>query len=95
MLDKVLPMGYTLIGVKDKPEKQGDETMVWEIVKKTFADCKFEIEKDPSVSFWLKKALRSSLERDPVDALNDAELLTQLLKRNLDEIQNRNDKYGR
>ena len=36
---------------------------------------------DPAASFWLKNALRSALERDPVDAANDAEVLAQLLDR--------------
>ena len=31
-----------------------------------------EILEDPSASDWLKGALRSAIERDPVDALNDA-----------------------
>jgi len=34
---------------------------------------------DPAVSFWLKDALRSALDRDPVDAANDAEVLFRLL----------------
>lgn len=34
---------------------------------------------DPAASFWLKGALRSALERDPVDAINDAEVLAKLL----------------
>ena len=29
---------------------------------------------DPAASFWLKDALRSALDRDPVDAANDAEV---------------------
>jgi hypothetical protein len=37
--------------------------------------------RDPAASFWLKNALRSALERDPVDAANDAEVLAQLLDR--------------
>lgn len=40
-----------------------------------------EILLDPAASFWLKNALRSALERDPVDAANDAEVLAQLLDR--------------
>lgn len=36
---------------------------------------------DPAASFWLKNALRSALERDPVDAANDAEVFAQLLDR--------------
>jgi hypothetical protein len=40
-----------------------------------------EVLRDPSASFWLKAALRSSLGRDPVDAANDAEALARLLDR--------------
>ena len=42
-----------------------------------------EILDDPSVSDWLKAALRSALERDPVDALNDALLLAATLEERL------------
>lgn len=38
-----------------------------------------EILASPSASFWLKDALRSALQRDPVDAANDAELLASIL----------------
>jgi len=41
---------------------------------------------DPSVSFWLKKALHSSLARDPVDALHDAATLTKVLSARLDRL---------
>ena len=34
---------------------------------------------DPSASLWLLYALKSALERDPVDAANDAEVLAKLL----------------
>lgn len=44
---------------------------------------------DVSASDWVKDALRSALERDPVDALNDAEILVKVLKVNLDDIQRR------
>jgi hypothetical protein len=36
---------------------------------------------DPAASYWLKFALRSALERDPVDAANDAEVLACLLEK--------------
>jgi hypothetical protein len=42
-----------------------------------------ELLDDPSASDWLKRALRSALERDPVDALNDALLLAGLLEERL------------
>lgn len=46
-----------------------------------------EILTDPSTSTWLKQALRSALNRDCVDATNDAELLLQVLKARLEAIQ--------
>jgi hypothetical protein len=42
-----------------------------------------EILDDPSASDWLKEALRSALDRDPVDALNDALLLAATLEERL------------
>lgn len=44
---------------------------------------------DPAASFWLKGALSSALDRDPVDAANDAEVLAQLLDRRCQEILRR------
>ena len=38
-----------------------------------------DVLRDPAASFWLKHALKTALERDPVDAANDAEILLQLL----------------
>jgi len=38
-----------------------------------------EVLATPSASFWLKLALRGALARDPVDAVNDADLLAKLL----------------
>lgn len=34
---------------------------------------------DPSTSYWLRDALKTAIKRDPVDALNDAEKLVELL----------------
>lgn len=34
---------------------------------------------DPSASFWIKSALRTALDRDPVDAANDADVLAAVL----------------
>lgn len=36
--------------------------------------------KDPAASDWLRDALRTAMERDPVDAANDAEVLARLLE---------------
>lgn len=38
-----------------------------------------EVLQDPAASLWLKQALSSALLRDPVDAINDAEVLVRLL----------------
>jgi hypothetical protein len=41
---------------------------------------------DPSTTYWLRDALKSSLARDPVDALRDAEALTDLLRDRLADL---------
>jgi hypothetical protein len=41
---------------------------------------------DYAASFWLKRTLAAALERDPVDALNDAEILVKALRENLDDV---------
>lgn len=41
---------------------------------------------DPSLSYWLKNALRTALERDPVDAANDAGLLALVLDKRAADI---------
>ena len=45
-----------------------------------------EILDDPAASVWLKVALAKALERDPVDALNDALVLAQALDDRLREV---------
>ena len=42
---------------------------------------------NPSTSFWLKNAVETSLKRDAVDALVDAEALVQILKTRLETIE--------
>ena len=44
---------------------------------------------DPAASDWLKTALRTALARDPVDAINDAEILCETLKQRLDDLLQR------
>jgi hypothetical protein len=41
---------------------------------------------DETTSVWLKHSLREALERDPVDALNDALLLAGILEVRLRRI---------
>ena len=45
---------------------------------------------DPSVRTWVKVKYRECLERDPVDALEDAKLLTVMLRERMDEIRAEN-----
>ncbi len=40
----------------------------------------------PNFSSWLKDSIRTAIERDPVEALNDAELLLQLIRARTDAI---------
>ncbi len=42
-----------------------------------------EILADPQASEWLKSALKSATERDPIDALNDALVLAATLEERL------------
>jgi hypothetical protein len=42
--------------------------------------------KGPGTSDWLKNALTEALYRDPVDAVNDAELLAMVLGHRADQI---------
>lgn len=41
---------------------------------------------DPAASHWLKNTLRAALERDPVDAANEAEVLARALALHADEL---------
>lgn len=45
-----------------------------------------EVMQDQAASQWLKSALRTALERDPVDALNDAFVLASILEERLREV---------
>lgn len=42
---------------------------------------------DPAASYSLKDAVRVFIERDPVDALNDAETLRAVVKDQLSHVQ--------
>ena len=41
---------------------------------------------DPASSSWLRSSLLTALERDPVDALNDAIVLATLLEGHLRQV---------
>lgn len=47
----------------------------------------FKILLDPSTSNWLREALTTALERDPIDALNDIDVLKEVLENKLADIQ--------
>ncbi len=44
---------------------------------------------DPSASYWLKDAIKGLVDRDPVDALADAEALRDAMRDNLTLITGR------
>ncbi|WP_194558425.1 hypothetical protein [Vibrio anguillarum] len=46
------------------------------------------ISNDPATSFWLKEQLEVTQKRDPIDALNDAEILVSALKTRVERILN-------
>ena len=45
-----------------------------------------ELKQDPSVSFWLKKQIELTDERDPIDALYDVEMLLEVIKLRVKKI---------
>jgi hypothetical protein len=45
-----------------------------------------DILNDINASYWLRNALTSALQRDAIDAANDAELLARLLRERADGL---------
>ncbi len=45
------------------------------------------ISREPGTSQWMKDAMSAALDRDPVDALNDAGLLAIVLRHRAEVIQ--------
>jgi hypothetical protein len=52
-----------------------------------------EILSDPGISYWLKDAIKTAYERDPVDALQDARRLLKMLGERYTQIVNRVDRH--
>ena len=50
------------------------------------APTSIEVLHDPSTPSWLSRALTEALERDPVKAANEAEVLATVLRRRADEL---------
>lgn len=64
--------------IKDSPKMPALNVPISEIIKAALAD--------PSTSNWLKAAIRELLQRDPVDAVKDAQLLHELFEAQLLEL---------
>ena len=47
-----------------------------------------DILNDPATSYWLKVSLTEALQRDPVDASNDADLLAEVLEEWAQDVTN-------
>jgi hypothetical protein len=54
-----------------------------------YVDKAKEILRDGSTSYWLKDAIRTLNNRDVIDALNDIEVLQELLVMKFDEAKKR------
>ncbi|ENZ77707.1 MULTISPECIES: hypothetical protein [Ralstonia] len=53
----------------------------------TLTDQKIQqVLNDPGTSSWLKTALRAQIQRDPVDAANDADVLAEIMREKLAEV---------
>jgi hypothetical protein len=48
-----------------------------------------EIVADPGMSYWLKDAIKTAYERDPVEALHDAHWLLKMLRERYTQVVNR------
>jgi hypothetical protein len=44
---------------------------------------------DPSISCWLKDAIKTAYERDPIEALHDARWLLEMLGERYAQVVNR------
>ncbi|MFD3435237.1 hypothetical protein [Alteromonas macleodii] len=42
-----------------------------------------QIVNDPSTSFWLKEAIQKNVARDPIDVLNDLDVLYKLTEQRI------------
>jgi hypothetical protein len=53
-----------------------------------------EILANPNLSYWLKDAIKTAYERDPVEALRDARWLLKMLGERYTQIVNRDLTYS-
>jgi hypothetical protein len=47
-----------------------------------------EILADPNISYWLKDAVKTAYERDPVEVMRDAHWLLQMLRERYTQMVN-------
>ena len=52
------------------------------------------VTEDPAASDWLKNALLEAINRDPVDAAGDAEVLCRILKLRAAAVQKESERSG-
>lgn len=52
-----------------------------------FTELSSLVSQDPATSFWLRDAIASLSDRDPVDAIRDIKVLDILFEKRLQEIQ--------
>jgi hypothetical protein len=62
----------------EKPQSQGQNIMNLK-----------DIVADPSISHWLKDAIRTAYDRDPVEAIHDARWLLKMLGERYAQVVNR------
>jgi hypothetical protein len=74
-----------LNGTTDLPGEDGVDAAAISSVEPSLPSIE-EVLADPSASCWLRNALLAALSRDPVDAVNEAEILARLLDRRCREI---------
>jgi len=72
--------------LKAQREAQAREPAPSEGKSMDFDTLRQTVAADPAVSFALKRRLEEDMRRDPVDAMNDAELLHTLMERRLLEL---------
>ncbi|WP_394222590.1 hypothetical protein [Alteromonas gracilis] len=42
-----------------------------------------QIINDPTTSFWLREAIRNCIDRDPIDVLNDLDILYKITEQRI------------
>ena len=64
------------------------------ITKSNWQQLADRVAKNRASSFWLQDALKTALRRDCVDAANDAEFLSDLMRARADSVLSLGGRYG-